>query len=148
MYLFGLIVWRYLMKYKYKVLIVDEDEEILCILKKLLEQETYEVETTRSAINACEKVKSNKYHIVLTDIGMSGMNGIELLKEIKSYDALTQVIMMSGPSTMENILNSLEYGANDYIMKPFKNVEYVIQIVDYSVQKLERWRESIIQIVK
>jgi len=136
------------MKYRYKVLIVDEEEEILCTLKKLLEQETYAVETTRSAINAFEKVKSDKYHIVLIDIDMPEMNGIELLKEIKSYDALTQVIMMAGHSTMEKILSSLEYGANDYIMKPFKSVEHVIQVIDYSVQKLERWRESIIQIVK
>lgn len=136
------------MKYKYKVLIVDEEEEILCTLKKLLEQETYAVETTRSAINAFEKVQSDKYHIVLIDIGMPEMNGIELLKEIKSYDALTQVIMMAGHSTMEKILSSLEYGANDYILKPFKSVEHVIQVIDYSVQKLERWRESIIQIVK
>jgi len=136
------------MKYKYKVLIVDEEEEILCTLKKLLEKETYAVETTRSAINAFEKVKSDKYHIVLIDIGMPEMNGIELLKEIKSYDALTQVIMMAEHSTMEKILSSLEYGANDYILKPFKSVEHVIQVIDYSVQKLERWRESIIQIVK
>lgn len=136
------------MKYKYKVLIVDENEEILSTLKQLLEQETYAVETTRSAINAFEKVKSDKYHIVLIDIDIPEMNGIELLKEIKSYDSLTQVIMMSGNSTMEKILSSLEYGANDYIQKPFTSVEHVLNVIDYSVQKLERWRKSIIQMVK
>jgi len=135
------------MKYKYKVLIVGE-EEILCTLKKLLDQETYAVETTRSAISAFEKVKSDKYHIVLIDIDMSEMNGIELLKDIKSYDALTQVIMMAGHSTMEKVLSSLEYGANDYMLKPFNSVEHVMQVIDYSVQKLERWREAIIQMIK
>ena len=136
------------MKYKYKVLIVDDQEEILCALKKLLEQETYAVETTQSAISAFEKVKGDKYHIVLIDTDLPEMNGIELLKEIKSYDALTQVIMMSGHSTMEKILSSLEYGANDYIQKPFTSMEHVMQVIDYSVQKLEQWRQSIIQIVK
>jgi len=136
------------MKYKYKVLIVDDEEEILCTLKKLLEQETYVVETTRSSVDAFEKIKSDKYHIVLIDTDMPEMNGIELLKEIKSYDALAQVIMMAGNSTMEKILSSLEYGANDYIQKPFTSMEHVMQVIDYSVQKLERWRQSIIQIVK
>lgn len=135
------------MMHKYKVLIADDEEEILCTLKKLLEQETYAVETTRSAVNALEKVKSDKYHVALIDIDMPEMNGIELLKEIKSYDALTQVIMMAEHSTMERILSSLEYGANDYIMKPFISVEHVMQVIDYSVQKLERWRESIIKLV-
>ncbi len=136
------------MKHKYQVLIVNEDEEILCALKTLLEQETYTVETTRSAIDALKKVKSDKYHIVLIDTDMSEMNGIDLLKEMKSYDALTQVIMMAGQSTMEKILSSLEYGANDYIPKPFGDMEHIVRSIDDSVQKLERWRQSIIQLVK
>ena len=136
------------MKDKYRVLIVDNEEEILYTLKKLLDQEAYEVETTLSAINAFEKVKSEKYHIVLVDIGMPEMDGIELLKEIKKYDALTQIIMMTGNSTMDKILSSLEYGANDYILKPFKSVENVKKVIDYSIEKLERWRQSFIEIVK
>ncbi len=55
--------------------------------------------------------------------------------------------MTAEQSTMEKILSSLEYGANDYIQKPFNSVEHVIQVIEYSVQKLERWRECIIQIV-
>jgi len=136
------------MKYKYKVLIVDREEKNLCGLKELLEKEAYKVEITQSATDAFEKIKDDKYHIVLIDTDMPEMDGIELLKKIKNYDALTQVIMMSEHSTMEKILSSLEYGANDYILKPFKNVEHVVQVIDYSAQKLERWRESIIQIVK
>ncbi|MBM7686249.1 response regulator [Defluviitalea raffinosedens] len=136
------------MKYTYKVLIADADEEILSTLKTHLEQENYEVETTQSAISALEKVKSDKYHIVLMDIDLPEMNGVELLKEIKSYDALTQIIIMAGHSTMEKILNALEYGANDYIQKPFSDVKYITQVMNCSVEKLERWRKSIIQIVQ
>lgn len=64
-------------------------------------------------------IKNNKFHIVITDIVMPNMNGIDLLKAAKSYDALTQVIMMTGYSTMEITIQSLEFGANDYILKPF-----------------------------
>ncbi|WHH61365.1 response regulator [Petroclostridium sp. X23] len=136
------------MKQKYKILIVDDEEGIVGSVKNHLKLEGYTVDTAHNAAEAFEKVKKDKYHIVLTDIVMPEMDGIELLREIKSYDALTQVIMMTGYSTMDKTLSSLEFGANDYILKPFKSVEHVIRIIDYSVQKLERWRESITHIVK
>jgi DNA-binding response OmpR family regulator len=94
------------------------------------------------------KVKKEKYHIVLADIAIPEIDGIQLLREIKEYDAMTQVIMMTGNSTMDKILTSLEFGANDYILKPFKSVEYVVTVIEYSLQKLERWRESIIELIK
>jgi len=136
------------MKYKYKILIVDEEEEVLCTLKKNVEQQGYEVDTTRSSTIAFEKIKNEKYHIVLIDIEMPELDGLELLREIKKYDPMTQIIMMTEDSTMDRILSSLEYGANDYIYKPLNSAEYVMTVIDYSVQKLERWREAIIQIVR
>ena len=135
------------MKNKYKILIVDEEEEVLCTIKKHLEQEGYIVETTQSGTNAFEKVKSDKYHIVLINVVMPEMDGLELLREIKKYDPMTQIIMMTECSTMDKILSALEYGANDYIYKPLENVEYVMSVIDHSVQKLERWREAIVQII-
>ena len=135
------------MKNKYKILIVDEEEVVLCTLKKHLEQEGYIVETTQSGTNAFEKVKSDKYHIVLINVVMPEMDGLELLKEVKKYDPMTQIIMMTECSTMDKILSALEYGANDYIYKPLENVEYVMSVIDHSVQKLERWREAIVQII-
>ncbi|AQS07033.1 response regulator [Clostridium beijerinckii] len=131
------------MKKEYKILIIDDEEEILLSLKKNLILEGYNVETCNDSVKALEMIKNNKFHIVITDIVMPNMNGIDLLKAAKSYDALTQVIMMTGYSTMEITIQSLEFGANDYILKPFKSIEYIIEIIDYSIQKLERWRESI-----
>ena len=135
------------MKYKYKILIVDNRQEVLVTLEKLLQQEGYTVETTQGT-NAFEKIENNKYHIILIDIEMPEMDGVELLSEIKKYDPMTQIIMMTEHSTMDKILSSLEYGANDYIYKPLENTEFVMNVIDYSVQKLNRWREAIIQIVK
>lgn len=131
------------MKEEYKILIIDDEEEILLSLKKNLILEGYNVETCNDSMEALEMIKNNKFHIVITDIVMPNMNGIDLLKATKAYDALTQVIMMTGYSTMEITIQSLEFGANDYILKPFKSIEYIIEIIDYSIQKLERWRESI-----
>jgi DNA-binding NtrC family response regulator len=137
-----------LMRNKYRVLIVCEKENVLCALANQMEQEEYNVETTRSATDALEKIKNDKYHIVLVDIKLPQMDGIELLREIKKYDPMAQIIMMTENSTMDKILSSLEFGANDYIYKPLESKEKVMNVIDYSVQKLERWREAIIQIVK
>ncbi|MBC7961029.1 MAG: response regulator [Vallitaleaceae bacterium] len=136
------------MKHKYNILIVDDEEEVLSELKKSLDLEGYNVDTSFSAACALEKVKRNKYHIVLTDIIMPHMDGLELLREIKKYDPMTQMIMMTESSTMDKILNSLEYGANDYIVKPMITPEVVTNVIDYSVQKLERWRSAFVQIVQ
>lgn len=134
------------MRDKYKILVVNEEE--MAEIKKLQELEDYKIETVKTAIMAFEKVKSDKYHIVLIDIDMTDMDGIELLRKIKTYDALTQIVMMTNHSTMEKILDSLEYGANDYIVNPFKNIKELEKVIGYSIEKLERWRESIIEIIK
>ncbi len=134
------------MRDRYKILVVNEEE--LDVVKKLQELESYKTETINSAIKAYEKVKSEKYHIALIDNDMADMDGLELLKKIKTYDALTQIVMMTNHSTMEKILSSLEFGANDYSLNPFGNLEEVEKIINYSIEKLERWREFIIEIVK
>ncbi|MBA1334461.1 MAG: hypothetical protein HPY66_2310 [Firmicutes bacterium] len=133
----------------YSIMIVDDEEGILENLKRNLVLAGYEkVETYSNPVKAVEIFKEKKYHIVLTDIVMPEMDGIELLKEVRGYDPLTQVIMMTGFSTIEKTLTCLEYGANDYILKPFKSNDYVLEIVEYSVKKLDRWKEAIKGIVK
>ena len=134
------------MRDKYKILIVNEVE--VAVIEKLRELASYKIETVNSAIKAFEKIKIDKYHIVLIDIDMADMDGIELLKKIKTYDALTQIVMMTNHSTMEKILDSLEYGANDYIVNPFNDLNEAEKIINYSIEKLERWRRTIIELVK
>lgn len=134
------------MKLKYKILIVNNNEEVLGTLEKVLQQEGYTVETSHNAITAFEKVKSDKYHIILVDLDIPEMDGIELLKGIKKYDPMSQIIMMTEYPTIDKILSSLEYGANDYINS--NSAESVIEVVNDSVQKLERWRGAIVQLVK
>lgn len=135
------------MKQKYNVLIVSDNEEILLAIKNLLKQEEYEVDTVQGAC-AYEKVKNYKYHIVLIDMDITDMGGVELLKQIKSYDALTQIIMMTENSTMDKILSSLEYGANDYVTKPTERTADIIKMISDSIEKLERWRTSVLELVK
>jgi len=133
---------------QYRILIVDDEEAVGSLLKEYLKPQKYVVETSLTAKEALEKVKDKKYHIVVIDIELPEMDGIELLIALKKYDPMTQIIMMTESSTMDKILRSLEYGANDYMLKPFKSEDDVLVMIDYSVLKLERWRDAFIQIVQ
>jgi two-component system, NtrC family, response regulator len=124
----------------YTVLIVDDEAEILRTLKSFLGLCGFNVLTASSGIEAIEAINSQKVHIVLSDISMPGMDGIELLKQIRSLDFSIQVIMMTGFSTFNTTLVALENGATDYILKPFEDMDEIERIVGISVERLQRWR--------
>ena len=127
---------------KFRILIVDDEQELAVVLEEFLRIEGYEVSSTTSPFEALEMIKRQKYHIVLSDIVMPKMDGIELLTQIKQYDALTQVIMMTGYSTMDKTMRCLEAGANDYILKPFKDLAQLAEIIKLSEDKLKRWWDN------
>jgi CheY-like chemotaxis protein len=127
---------------KIKILIVDDEQEIVVALEEFLRLEGYEVYSTTSSLEALEMIKKQKYHIVLADIKMPKMDGIEFLIQVKQYDALTQVIMMTGYSTMDKTMRCLEAGANDYILKPFKDLSQVADMIKLSEDKLKRWWDT------
>ncbi|WP_378954474.1 response regulator [Pelosinus sp. sgz500959] len=127
---------------KFKILIVDDEQDVAVVLEDFLRMEGYEVSSTTSPIEALEMIKQQKYHIVLSDIVMPKMDGIDFLTQVKQYDALTQVIMMTGYSTMDKTMRCLEAGANDYILKPFKNLAQLAEIVKISEDKLKRWWDN------
>ena len=123
---------------KFRVLIVDDEQDVAVVLEEFLRMEGYEVSSTSSPLEALEMIKKQKYHIVLSDIVMPKMDGIEFLTQVKQYDALTQVIMMTGYSTMDKTMRCMEAGANDYILKPFKNLSQLAEIIKLSEDKLKR----------
>ena len=135
------------MKEKYNILIVDDEDSTLERLKEDLSIRGYGVDLVDHGQKALEKIRQDKYHIILIHIERPDMDGIELLKAIKNYDSLAQVIMMSSDSDMNKILSALEYGANDYIHKSV-NHELILELIDFSVQKLERWRKAMIHLIQ
>lgn len=124
-----------------RLLLVDDEEELILALERVLSLEGYSVDCTTSPKEALEMIKTKKYHIVMADIIMPEMDGIELLAAIKEYDPLTQVIMITGYSTMDKTVRCLEKGANDYLLKPFKDSGQVIEAIKLSEVKLRRWWE-------
>ena len=101
-----------------RILVVDDEVEVCNILKKFLVSKGYEVYTALDGETAVSKTKEVRPHIVLLDIIMPGMNGIDTLKEIKKVDPAVGVIMVTAVVDEELAKRAFELGAYEYITKP------------------------------
>ncbi len=106
---------------KPKILVVEDEELMRSILRQLLEEEGYQVFTANSAETALEIFPTVEIDVTLTDIKMSGMDGLELLSQIKAVDEEALVIVMTAYSSVDSAIAALRRGVYDYITKPFVN---------------------------
>ena len=101
-----------------KILVIDDERSIRNTLKDILEYEKYEVDLAEDGIKALEKVKTAEYDIILCDIKMPGMDGIEVLEKLGEFTPDTPVVMISGHGNIDTAVDSIKKGAFDYIEKP------------------------------
>ena len=101
-----------------KILVIDDEISIRRTLKDILEYEKYEVADAEDGVKALELIDNDKFDLILCDIKMPGMDGIEVLEKIvEKYD--TPVVMISGHGTIDTAVECIKKGAYDYISKPF-----------------------------
>ena len=101
-----------------RILIVDDEEDFVTALAERLTIREYDVSTSITGQDALEKINGHKYDIIILDVKMPGVNGIDVLKEIKAIKPLTEVIMLTGNATVETAIEGMKLGAFDYLMKP------------------------------
>ncbi|WP_281323765.1 sigma-54 dependent transcriptional regulator [Flavobacterium sp. IMCC34518] len=103
-----------------KILIIEDEDSIRRVLIKILreENESYEVDEAVDGVIGLEKIKENDYDLVLCDIKMPRMDGVELLEAVKKFDTEIPIVMISGHGDMETAINTMRMGAFDYISKP------------------------------
>ena len=111
-----------------KILIVDDDPALCNNLSEVLSEKGYSVKAATSGENALEHIDREEFDIVLVDLVMPDINGMDLLTEIKREKPNTQVIMITAFATVENAVESMKKGASDYISKPFKINEVEIAV--------------------
>jgi len=102
-----------------KILVVDDEETILKLLQRILQQDDYAVTVMNSAEEAIKLLSHETFDIALTDLKMPNFSGITLLKEIKRLHPATEVIIMTGEATIESAIEAIKNGAYDYLLKPF-----------------------------
>jgi DNA-binding NtrC family response regulator len=110
------------------VLIVDDQEQLRDVCCEALEEAGYEVRAVPCGEEALEVLRNAPYDILLSDIKMPGMNGLELLRRVRELSAQTEVILMTGHATVDNAVQALRLGAADYITKPFAVDELIGRI--------------------
>ena len=110
------------------ILIVDDEVEITEILADLL-SEDYECLRAASAEEALARLHESEFQLVISDITMPGMSGLDMIPHIKALSPDTVVVMISGMQTVESAIGALRLGAFDYLMKPFdlRQVEAVVK---------------------
>lgn len=108
------------MNNKLKILVIDDEDIVGTRLKPTLEKEGYYVEIFTDSILAKSRIDEFKFDIVITDLKMANLGGLELLNIIKRVSPSTEVILISGFATMEIAKQALREGVRDVIAKPFK----------------------------
>ncbi len=110
---------------KERILIVDDEKNIVASLQDILSDEGYEVVTANEGLGALELIQTDPPDLILLDIWIPGMDGIEVLKVVKTYHPDIEVLVMSGHGTIDTAVQATKLGAQDFIEKPFSLDELV-----------------------
>lgn len=102
----------------FNALIVDDEMDFLETLVKRLTKRGLKVSGAESGLRALEMLEAEAYDVIVLDVKMPGLDGIETLREIKKKSPLTEVILLTGHASMESGIEGMKSGAFDYIMKP------------------------------
>lgn len=124
---------------KTSILVLDDETIILKRLKPALEKAGYEVEVFSRSSEAMERVMAKDFDIVVTDLKMQGLDGMQFLTRVKERSPSTEVIVITGFATMDTAKESFQKGVFDFLAKPFKLGE-IQEIVKKAEDKLLRSR--------
>ena len=115
-----------------KVAVVDDELEILGMLERLISREkNVEVRVFSNPLSAIDEAKAGHFDLIFLDIGMPQMTGIEFLKDLRKHNYKTRVVMMTGSPTLDKVLQSHQIGADDFMLKPFKNLKVIMDRVQF-----------------
>jgi diguanylate cyclase (GGDEF)-like protein len=118
------------------VLVVDDEPTIRGVIAQVLRLDGHDATEVGSAEEALVAFRANPYPIVITDIIMAGMSGLELLREIKAMDRGTLVVIMTSQASLEAATTALRGGAYDFLVKPFDDLIMISAVVERASQRL------------
>jgi len=111
------------------ILIVDDEVSLLILLQRIVSERTpYSVQTTASAVEALQEVEKNDYRLVITDLKMPIIDGLDLLQRVRQLDKGTEVVIVTAFGSVETAVEAIKKGAYDYITKPFRKEQILVTI--------------------
>lgn len=111
-----------------RILIVEDEEKIARVIQLELEFEGYESEIAKTGLEAMERYSQGGWNLILLDVLLPGLSGIEVLRRIRAKDSATPVILLTARNAVVDKVNGLDQGANDYMTKPFEIEELLARI--------------------
>ena len=129
---------------KIRLLLVDDENDFVETLAERLRLRDFNVSVALNGNEAINLVKENEFDVIVLDVLMPGKDGIETLKEIKSIDQISQVIMLTGHATVKSAIQGMKNGAFDYLMKP-TDTDDLIEMIKKANQLVVEHRDRIRQ---
>ncbi|GFO55892.1 hypothetical protein GMSM_28990 [Geomonas sp. Red276] len=117
------------------LLVVDDEETLRSVLSQVLEADGFKVSEASSGEEALQSFREVSHPLVITDIRMGGMSGIELLTEIKQHNPDTQVVIMTSHASLDSAVTALRAGAYDYLIKPFESLDLISAVAGRAAEK-------------
>lgn len=111
-----------------KILIIEDEKDLASVLAEMLKQEGYNVSKVHNGIDGLDYALTNTYDVIILDIMLPQMNGIEVLKEIRKNGINSSILMLTAKSEIEDKINGLDNGADDYLTKPFVSKEFLARV--------------------
>jgi DNA-binding NtrC family response regulator len=130
---------------KPRILIVDDEERFRTTLAKRLTERDLEVESVGSGLEAIEMTKKKLFDVVILDIKMPGLGGIEVLHEIKKINPGIEVLLLTGHASVDSAIEGMRLGAYDYLMKPMeidRLMEKIMGAYEVKAARDERIRQA------
>ncbi len=112
----------------FSILIVDDNIEIRTILEEYLKEEGCAADGAGDGKEALQKYRETPYDLVITDLNMPGMTGIELIRQIGASESMTEFIIITGYASLDTAIEAVKAGAFDYLVKPFRIEELMVVI--------------------
>jgi len=129
-----------------KLLLIDDDPSMVRLLTQMIEGACgvdVELESLTDPAAARARIDQGGIDILLTDLEMPGVNGLELLRCAKRRNACTQVLFLTGHSSQEALLDALELGATDYLLKPVDQGQ-LLDLIRQAHQRRLRWQKALV----
>ncbi len=115
---------------KKSILLVDDEETIIASLRTVLENKGYTVHTAQDGTKGLQVFEEKDPDLIITDLMLNGVNGIDLLKRVKKVKPHVMVIVITGYGKLDSAIEALKLGAMDYLLKPVKNKELLLRIAN------------------
>ncbi len=139
-----------LMAEKQRILVVDGQALFLRMMSKILDDCGYDVTEASNAFEALEHYLQRPFPLVITDVDIQGMSGIELVKTLKHFNDNTEIVVMNNIASLNTAMAAMRAGAYDYLIKPFRDIEIISNIAHRALEKvkLKKQNQNLIEALK